>query len=678
MNISDEGITSVTGINKLPLVGSVAIVSSFYDNWSSLGFKQPSGGGCFIYVDNMPYNAHNGTTIINPTVPLPGVANDDWFTGVNGKLTGSGCWVRALQDDSLTLLQCGGVPDGKGPIRLPVISSRQDIKDYIHAEEDNSTDNTPMFLALNAALPNIKIIESGSFKINNPIIVREGTHWKGSGKNTHIYVSKGFASSLPNYARSIFRTHLFNNTSPENQIIFEDMYLEGGYRYYSWEDLSLDASGKNSRVKNHQWAGIHVQWNNNVIIKNVSGAFNRYLCELSYCDNVLVDGCVSYYSYDDGFTSTSYNSVLADDENPSTWGKYHTYNNCEAWGAGFGAPGRSGFEVDDGPDHLLYNNCRSFYCSRGFNQHVHADLHIIKKRHVYHYVDCLDVGSWVRYDINNSTDGSIIGSFGFSGGDYAGIESVNYTRCRVEHSMFNDFCFNIGQNNAKDGAYFIKVLDCSSLCELNDKDAAFSGNVACVSVVMNRNGGAKYSSGIIISGACNFNGGGFKTGLKSYGVMSIESGAAVTYSNIISGAYMRCDSETLPSSNTFLRINSTFCDFVPGGNPNAIRFFSFRVVDFSGMKVDLTGSGMNIGIRDLNTEGMCNYLNLVGVVLIDRDNVSTKTAINISGVANVIIKNAYIEGFSRGVYLKNDSSHNIIGEMSDNVFINVKTPWQLT
>lgn len=108
------------------LIGELDSVSGFYGlygennsrvklkSWSSdyilVTGGKPTGGGEFIFRDNMPKSAHNGGTIISPTVPYSDASAFLLGAGETDA-SGSGCWVRDF-DGAINALWFGAVGDG--------------------------------------------------------------------------------------------------------------------------------------------------------------------------------------------------------------------------------------------------------------------------------------------------------------------------------------------------------------------------------------------------------------------------------------------------------------------------------------------------------------------------------------------------------------------------------------
>lgn len=166
------------------LIGELDSVSGFYglygENNSRVKLKswysdyilviggKPTGGGEFIFRDDMPKSAHNGGTVISPTVPYSDVSAFLLGTGETDT-SGSGCWVRDF-DGPINALWFGAVGDGITDNSAQLAAFRNAVV----AQTDKRRGYIPAGIYAYATGPNFAV---------------KGVHIFGDGKNNTILKS---------------------------------------------------------------------------------------------------------------------------------------------------------------------------------------------------------------------------------------------------------------------------------------------------------------------------------------------------------------------------------------------------------------------------------------------------------------------------------------------------------
>lgn len=255
------------------LIGELDSVSGFYGlygennsrvklkSWSSdyilVTGGKPTGGGEFIFRDNMPKSAHNGGTIISPTVPysdasafLQGAGETD--------ASGSGCWVRDF-DGAINVLWFGAVGDG--------IS---DSSDSIQQAIDQSLSNH---------LGEI-YFPAGVFLIKNTINIQNCRGLKISGSGYGGDLVTGWSG-----AQDHVQTNLVWSGAQGGV-----MFNIGGAAFLSWSDIDFVGSpdGSNRASILHSWSDVSPT-NNGFATGNCD--YTR--CSFSYATTAINCGSLS-------------------------------------------------------------------------------------------------------------------------------------------------------------------------------------------------------------------------------------------------------------------------------------------------------------------------------------------------------------------------------------------------
>ncbi|WP_277850030.1 hypothetical protein [Moellerella wisconsensis] len=657
----------IGGLNFESAHGLSSLVSSFYENGNI-------GGGIFVYDENIPRSKHNGITTISPEVKFTNIT--EWLNIDNGR-QGKGCWVKQIQGNTITSDEGGCIPDGDSPVDIPYFESLRDIemmKGY-QVGKDVGTDNQPMLQAmLNLGVTNITITK-GNYRIKNPLEYMENTIIYAHG--AHVFASKDFGKALPKESRILLKSKLTEKVFINHARVNGGRW-DGCYRYYTYHENALSRSiaagftkDKADPVTNKMWSIFECYNMTDFELHNVNSAFGRYLNDDAYSINSYCFKCKSYYMEDDCYTSTSGGDITV--ENRRTYGQQITYDTCEAWFAGFGSgAGSSGFEIDDGVDKTLYINCKTFFCPRGFNQHVHpySEHANTPARNNYMHTNCSVYSSYIDLDYSPVSSVAGHGAFTIVGGDLNGVNGVTYIGCYAEDNMFNDFFFNQAQTATKAPLNGIKIIGFNSKLTQNLDDLASSlvssGDFAGINFTMSElSVAAGLATGLSVSNS-SFDGGGFKQALFFRGGSDVVIDSSNTFSHFATIGRIVMPSVESNHKSVF-KLSATFIDFIKRKwrfNPNILRVENGDIFDATGITIDASNVSENAHtiINCSSSMLRVNDINLIGNGILGGITRSSKT--------NSIMHSGYFENLSRinigGVYPT-------VGSASDNISINA--PW---
>ncbi|HCC5748834.1 TPA: hypothetical protein M5802_002557 [Morganella morganii] len=505
-----------------------AILVSFYPG-------QNRGGGIFVYNAEEPRSNHNGVTIISPDVEFTDI--ESWLA-VDQSRSGAGCWVKQIVNNTITSDECGCVPDGDSPVELPYFEKLSDIqkmKSYIPGA-DTGTDNTAMLQAMLDAPVQNKIITNGNYRITAPLLYEKNSHIFAYG--AHVFASKDFGISVAKEERMLLK-----NKKSDKYSFAEDVHISGGrwdgvYRYFTYQQnalgrsISVGFSNEPDPLTNRMWSAFHNESVDGFIVTDVVSAFCRYMNTDAYAIRSEYKNCKSYYSEDDCYTSSS-----SGDAEYRTFGRSITYDNCEAWFAGFtSGGGSSGFEIDDGPDNAVYTNCRTYFCPKGFNQHVHPwdDNLTIPARNNYMWNMCSVFSSYIDPDFSPTSSVSGHAAFSVAGGDISGVNGMTFIGCYAEDNAFNDFYFNQAQKATLAPLSGIKIVGFQSVIMSDLSDVAMRNKESLMCAVQaifeSTSTAAPLANGVSISNSV-FDGGGFKECIMFRGGFDVTIDSTNTFKN---------------------------------------------------------------------------------------------------------------------------------------------------
>lgn len=591
-------LMSVTEIPSLKSLHGIVLCKGFYKGSSA-------GGGIFLYDDGIPRKYHNGITIISPEVKFTNIT--EWLNIDDGR-EGKGCWVKQIQGNTITSDECGCIPDGDNPVDIPYFESLRDIemmKGY-QVGKDVGTDNQPMLQAmLNLGVTNI-IITKGNYRIKNPLEYMENTIIHAHG--AHIFASKDFGKTLPKESRILLKSKRSKKVFVNHARVNGGRW-DGCYRYYNYHENALSRSiaagftkDKEDPVTNRMWSVFECYNMTDFELHNVNSAFGRYLNDDVYSINSYYFKCKSYYMEDDCYTSSSGGDITIDGR--KTYGQQITYDNCEAWFAGFGSgAGSSGFEIDDGPDKTLYINCKTFFCPRGFNQHVHpyAEHTDTPSRNNYSWVNCSVYSSYIDLDYSPISTIQTHGAFVVAGGDLNGVGGLSFIDCYVEDNIFNDFYINQAQAATKKPIEGVKIIGFQSRFtgEFSDLASAYlkTSEDSCALKVnlVPDSPAAGLMIGFSISNSI-FDGGGYKQVMYIRGGSDINIDSTCTFSGFTTIGRL-ISSTVIPEYNRKSKLLCNILNFKNnlnlGINPNILRVEGGDIFDSSGLSIDLTGAATN-------------------------------------------------------------------------------------
>lgn len=657
---------------------AVANLASFYEN-------ENRGGGLFIYDPECERNKHNGITIISPEVKFNNII--DWLKAGKSQ-AGKGCWIKKVANNTITSDECGCIPDGDNPVDIPYFESWKDIdkmKRYNPANPEYiATDNYPMLQAMcDLNITNIHITQ-GNYKVSRPLEYSDNSKFIGDGYKTFLYASTDFDdTNLEGIFVSLFVPKDRKSGKLKESVTFKDFYTEGQHRYYAWEYLAekraFDVGAPNevdNPIPKKLWAAINDFGFRQTRIENVGAAFWRYFNASGASSGTVLKSCKSWYMLDDGYTSTH------EDNNNiwPTWGNNHHYEDCEAWFAGFGsAYGSSGFEADDGPDNLFYENCRVYFCPRGFNSHLHQEMTNVPVRRNYTYSNCKVYGSYIEQkfsdDFHLTGDGSNA-AFGAQGGLNGG-ENIIIENCIAEDSLNPDIVYRMGARITESPLHNLKCHNFNSKI-----DPEFVNNVNqdlinkfkpfCIYIYFEgtATGGGYGSYNIVFDGNSKFDGGQFKTGISCMGANDIYIGENVVFDNVLSigrlsGSENSTHTKGLVSKATYKgklqHISNKF-----NKNPNCLIIDNFYYTDCSNSVWDFNGdTKLTTAIR-YNDERIISA-NIQNAIFQSGSNI---LALDAYTVENIIFKSNTINGLKRAISY---GSGNLIGSENENILIN--TNW---
>ncbi len=652
--------------------GLSSLVSSFYDDGNI-------GGGIFVYDENMPRSKHNGITVVSPDVRFTNIT--DWLNIDDGR-EGKGCWVKQIQGNIITSDECGCVPDGDDPVELPYFESLRDIemmKGYV-AGKDTGTDNYPMLQAMMNLPVTTKVItaEDGksNYRITQPIGCNPNTIVRANG--AHVFAAKNFGSNTFKEQRNLIGAKYIASPAFIEHIKVIGGRWDGTYRYYTYAENALSRSiaagfstGATDPIQssNKMWSAFNSANASDFFVEDVVTAFCRYANNDEHAVRSSYVRVRSYYMEDDCYTSSSSGDLT----NRKSYGQQHTYANCEAWFAGFtSGGGSSGFEIDDGPDKTLYVNCKTYFCPRGFNQHVHPyPEHIdTPARNNHLYTNCSVYSSYIDLDYSPITQVAGHGAFTIGGGDLNGVNGSVYIGCYAEDNLFNDFFFNQAQSATTAPLNGIKIIGFNSKFTQNLDDLALKlipeGDFAAINFIASEiSQYAGLATGLSVTGS-SFDGGGVKQALYIRGGSDVTIDDTNSFSSF--ATIGRIVMPAVPSTHkSVFKLSAKFFDFIKRNwrfNNNLLRVENGDIFDITGISIDARNvSETAHTIVNCNSAVLrANNINLIGNGIIG--------GITRSPTAKSIMTSGYFDNLSR---VNIAGVNPTIGSASDSIL--VSAPW---
>ncbi|WP_407291252.1 tail fiber/spike domain-containing protein [Morganella morganii] len=652
-----------------------AILISFYPG-------RNRGGGIFVYNSEEPRSNHNGVTIISPDVEFTDI--ESWLA-VDPSRSGAGCWVKQIVNNTITSDECGCVPDGDSPVELPYFEKLSDIqkmKSYIPGDTNHvATNNSPMLQSMLDLPIYNKHITAGNYSVSSPLEYSDNSNIFGSGYKTFLYASTSFdESNLDGIFVSLFVPKQRDNQMKES-VTFSNFYTEGQYRYYTWDYLAKHrawqqggSNGQEQVVPKKIWSAINDFGYRQMNIENVGAAFWRYFNMSGASTGTYIKSCKSWYMWDDGYTS----SHEENDNKYPTWGSNHHYEDCEAWFAGFGSGNGSGFEIDDGPDNAYYENCRSYFCPTGFNQHVHDYMDNVPHRKNYLYLNCKVYSPYVDRTYHSSTDAYSNNFGGFTmgvGGQKLGVSNITLDNCYTENNPYFDVLCYVAQKSATNKTSNIRCVNFSSKIDDNLKSVIGSDFIndfspSCIQIYFESTGGSSGSHNISFEGQNLFDGGGFKKAINSLYANDLYFSENTIFDKIISAG--RITGNQSPQSPTGIPNRLVFHGKIQRvsdeytKNANCLVVSHFNYCDFSNSAWDFTGDNTFHTAINVNA-GVVKSIKLTGALFINGGKI---LALNGGQAINLIVRENTFEGMRRAVSY---GTSNIIGGATDNILIN--TSW---
>lgn len=165
-------------------VGHRVTLTAYHPGWAALA-ENPRGGGSYVWKPALAKTAHNGGTIISPTVPWdgsPGATHADFLNGVGETDgAGSGCWSRVYTELDIDMF---GVVGDDTVEDQPAMQAAADES----GRKGESLNYT-----------------GGTFRVTQPVIItgantylnRNYTKFKGQGAGTIIHAIGCAAFTMP-------------------------------------------------------------------------------------------------------------------------------------------------------------------------------------------------------------------------------------------------------------------------------------------------------------------------------------------------------------------------------------------------------------------------------------------------------------------------------------------------